>query len=153
MSLPPFQQVVERHAAGVARFLRAQVGPDEADDCLQETLIAALRAYPSLRRGSNVRAWLYTIARNKALDSHRARVRRAVPVDELPERPAVDAAERDDELWASVRALPEKQRSAVALRYVGGLSHREIGATIGCSEDAARQNVRVGLQKLREELA
>jgi len=152
MSLLPFQQVVELHADGVARFLVAQVGADDADDCLQETLIAAMRAYPALRRGSNVRAWLYTIARNKALDAHRARGRRAVPVPDLPDREAPAAAESDPVLWESVRALPEKQRSAVALRYVGGLSHREIGVAIGCSEDAARQNVRVGLQKLREEL-
>jgi RNA polymerase sigma factor (sigma-70 family) len=152
MSLPPFQHVVELHADGVARFLAAQVGPDEADDCLQETLMAALRAYPELRRGSNVRAWLYTIARNKALDSHRARRRRATPVAEPPEAAAPAGADRDGQLWELVRALPEKQRSAVALRYVADLSHREIGVAIGCSEDAARQNVRVGLQKLREEL-
>ena len=60
--------------------LAATVGPQEADDCLQETLIAALRAYPRLRDGSNVRAWLFTIARNKALDEHRSRARRPVPV-------------------------------------------------------------------------
>src|SRR3954453_14572174 len=76
MALPPFQHALDDHRDSLARFLAATVGPQEADDCLQETLIAALRAYPRLRAGSNVRAWLFTIARNKALDEHRARVRR-----------------------------------------------------------------------------
>src|SRR3954468_1599675 len=80
MSLPPFQLALDEHRDSLARFLAATVGPQDADDCLQETLIAALRAYPRLRAGSNVRAWLFTIARNKALDEHRARVRRPVPV-------------------------------------------------------------------------
>jgi RNA polymerase sigma factor (sigma-70 family) len=153
MSLPPFQHVVELHGAGLGRFLRAQVGPDDADDCLQETLIAALRAYPTLRGSSNVKAWLYTIARNKALDSHRARRRRALPVADPPERAAPPAAERDGDLWALVWTLPEKQRSAVALRYVGGLSHREIGTALRCTEDAARRSVHEGVKKLRKELA
>src|SRR3954451_17404912 len=80
MSLPPFQLTLDQHRDSLARFLAATVGPQEADDCLQETLIAALRAYPRLREGSNVRAWLFTIARNKALDEPRSRVRRPVPV-------------------------------------------------------------------------
>src|SRR4051794_13294955 len=79
MPLPPFQLAVNQHRAQLERFLAATVGPDDAQDCLQETLIAALRAYPRLRRDSNVRAWLFTLARNKALDEHRARGRRAGP--------------------------------------------------------------------------
>src|SRR4051794_7438250 len=80
MPLPPFQTALNEHRDALARFLAATVGPADAEDCLQETLIAALRAYPRLREGSNVRAWLFTIARNKALDEHRARARRPVPV-------------------------------------------------------------------------
>src|SRR3954464_6495446 len=75
MPLPPFQLTVDQHRSQLERFLAATVGPDDAQDCLQETLIAALRAYPRLRAGSNVRAWLFTIARNKELDDNRARER------------------------------------------------------------------------------
>ncbi|MEA2459228.1 MAG: hypothetical protein QOC95_2200, partial [Thermoleophilaceae bacterium] len=46
MALPPFQTALDRHRDELARFLAATIGPQEADDCLQETLIAALRAYP-----------------------------------------------------------------------------------------------------------
>ena len=48
-------------------------GAAEAEDCFQETFIAALRAYPRLRADSNLRAWVLTIANRKALDAHRAR--------------------------------------------------------------------------------
>src|SRR3954471_10567271 len=85
MPLPPFQLAADEYRDQLARFLAATGGPDDAEDYLQETLISALRAYPRLRAGSNVRAWLFTIARNKALDEHRARARRPVPVLSVPE--------------------------------------------------------------------
>ena len=66
--LPPFQALVDAHAVELHRFLVGFVGPDEAEDCLQDTLIAALRAYPRLGHGDNLRAWLYTIARRKATE-------------------------------------------------------------------------------------
>src|SRR3954466_13993159 len=110
MSLPPFQLALNEHCDSLARFLAATVGPQEADDCLQETLISALRAYPRLRAGSNVRAWLFTITRNKALDEHRARVRRPVPVAEADLGGTVALADDpDEELWSRVRELPPKQ--------------------------------------------
>jgi RNA polymerase sigma factor (sigma-70 family) len=154
MALPPFQLAVDRHRDSLARFLAATVGPHEADDCLQETLIAALRAYSRLRPGSNVRAWLFAIARNKALDEHRARARRPVPVAALddgpgPGRPA--PADGDEELWEAVRGLPPKQRAAVVLRFVNDLPHREIARVLDCSEEAARRSLHEGLARLRKE--
>jgi RNA polymerase sigma factor (sigma-70 family) len=152
MPLPPFQAALDEHRDAVARFLVASVGRQDADDCLQETLLSALRAYPRLRPGSNVRAWLLTIARNKALDSHRARKRQPVPVGEALDGGAhhdvTDGA--DEELWSAVRGLPPKQRSALLLRFVNDLSHREIATVLDCSEAAARRSLHEGLNKLRE---
>jgi DNA-directed RNA polymerase specialized sigma24 family protein len=154
MALPPFQLAVDQHRDQLARFLAATVGPVEAEDCLQETFIAALRAYPRLRAGSNVRAWLFTIARNKALDEHRARARRPVPVVALPEASWSGGGDHDDpELWELVRELPPKQRAAVVLRYVNDFSHRELAAVLECSEEAARRSLHEGLSKLRKEMA
>jgi RNA polymerase sigma factor (sigma-70 family) len=153
--LPPFQAVLDEHRDTVARFLVAWVGPQEAEDALQETLISALRAYPRLRAGSNVRAWMLTIARNKAMDSHRARARRPVLVGEPLESGSADAmpGEQDEELWHAVRELPPKQRAAVTLRFVGDLSHGEIATVLDCSEAAARRSLHEGLAKLRGEFA
>ena len=149
--LPPFQTLLDEHADVVLRFLRGTVGPVEADDCFQETFIAALRAYPRLEHGRELRAWLLTIARRKALDHFRADSRRPRPVAEPPEPTPESPNGIADAgaLWAVVAALPEGQRAAVALRYAGGLRYREVGAALGCSEDAARRRVADGLRALR----
>ena len=150
--LPPFQRVLDEHAEAVLRFCRASVGPIDADDLFQDTVVAALRTYPRLRHAENLRGWLLTIAHTKVLDHHRARVRRPVPVPELRDEPAAPPAPRpDDELWAAVRGLPPRQRSAVLLRFVGDLSHREIAAALGSSEEAARRSLADALAKLRKE--
>ena len=56
----------------------------------------------------------------------------------------------EPELWRAVRGLPEKQRAAVFLRFAGDLDYSAIGAAIGCTEPAARQNVRAGLMTIRK---
>jgi RNA polymerase sigma factor (sigma-70 family) len=151
--LPPFQRFLDAHRDVVWRFLVSTVGRDDADDCFQETFVAALRAYPRLRADSNLRAWVLTIAHRKALDTHRARARRALPVAdvaELDSAAATPADAPDEALWQAVGALPARQRSAVVLRYVADLPHRDIATAIGCSEDAARRSLHEGLVKLRK---
>ena len=152
MKLPPFQVLLDEHRTDVYRFLLASAGPVEADDAFQETWIAALRAYPKLRRADNLRAWLFRIAQNKAIDAHRARGRRAIPVETLPDA-GVEPALMDGEpaLWAAVRELPPKQRTAVFCRSVLGMPYRELALLLESSEDAARRNVHEGLKRLGEE--
>jgi RNA polymerase sigma factor (sigma-70 family) len=158
VSLPPFQALLDSHGSDVYRFLVACVGHSEADDCYQEACIAALRAYPRLRHGGNLRAWFLRIAQRKAIDAHRARGRRAVPVGGPPEPegaaapPASEAAlDPEPELWGAVRSLPPKQRGAVFMRSVLGLPYEELASALDCSQEAARRSVHEGLAKLREE--
>jgi RNA polymerase sigma factor (sigma-70 family) len=150
--LPPFQTLLDEHAADVMGVLRGAVGRSDADDCFQETFLAALRAYPKLRDTSNLRGWLLTIAHRKAIDHHRANGRRAIPVAEVVEV-AVSDPEPGDGIWEKVGALPPKQRAAVALRYGSDLPHAEIAAALGCSPEAARRNLHEGIKRLRKELA
>ena len=131
--------------------LRGAVGRTDADDCFQETFIAALRAYPKLKDAGNLRGWLLTIAHRKAIDHHRANGRRPVPVAEVAEV-GVNDPEPDEAIWAVVGALPPKQRAAVSLRYACDLPHAEIAAALGCSPDAARRSLHEGLKRLRKEL-
>lgn len=153
MTKPPFQRFLDDHREDVWRYLIAAVGREAADDCFQETFIAAMRAYPRTRIG-NARAWILTIAHRKALDHHRARARRPVPVGAVPDVPAPAEAERfGDGVWERVGDLPPKQRAALLLRFAGDLSHREVAAALGCSEEAARRSAHEGLKRLREELA
>jgi RNA polymerase sigma factor (sigma-70 family) len=152
VQLPPFQRLVDLHARDLRRFLVACVGPVDADDCLQDTLISALRAYPQLRDATNLRGWLVRIARNKALDHHRRR--RELAMAEPPEPGGPPAPEPpDEELWQAVRDLPPKQRAAVACRFVLDYSHAEIAIALECSEAAARRSLADGLANLRRSYA
>jgi RNA polymerase sigma factor (sigma-70 family) len=153
VTLPPFQRFLDDHAADVHRFLVSAAGRDDADDCFQETFLAALRAWPDLRTDDNLRGWVFTIAARKAVDAHRARGRRPVPSDAVPDREAAPTELGDDELWVRVRELPPKQRTAVVLRYVVDLTHADIADALGSSEEAARRNVHEGLKKLKGALA
>jgi RNA polymerase sigma factor (sigma-70 family) len=177
VTLPPFQTLLDEHARDLHRFLVASVGPHDGADCFQETVVAALRAYPDLRHADNLRGWLFTIAHRKVVDHARQRGRRALPVADpaevaqagggpgsrgrdrgrapaTVEPTAVDGAPAPDpDLLAAVRALPPKQRTAVVHRYLLDRPYPEVAAVVGCSEDAARQNVRVGLQRLRTALS
>jgi RNA polymerase sigma factor (sigma-70 family) len=152
VKLPPFQALLDEHRVEIYRYLVATAGA-EADDCFQETWISALRAYPRLRRADNLRAWLFRIAQNKAMDAHRARARRPVPADALPEQRPEPVDDRDHAgLWERLRALPPKQRTAVFCRSVLGMPYRELAVVLDSSEEAARRNVHEGLRRLREEL-
>ncbi|HEY6730020.1 MAG TPA: sigma-70 family RNA polymerase sigma factor [Solirubrobacterales bacterium] len=152
--MPPFQTVLDDHAAAVMAILRGAVGRDGAEDCFQETFLAALRAYPQLDDARNLRGWLLTIAHRKAIDFHRARGRRPIPVAEVPEATVDNGLpEPDQGLWEAVGALPPKQRAAVALRYGSDLPHSEIADALGCSPEAARRSLHEGLKRLRKELA
>lgn len=159
MDLPPFQTLLDSYSHDVHRFLVANVGAVDADDCYQETWIAALRGYPRLQHATNLRAWLLTIAARKAIDVHRLRGRAAVAMAE----PTVDGlamsetADRlvpnavGDDLWNAVATLPAKQRAAVVLRYVLDAEYATVAASMGTSEAAARRNVHEGLKRLRQE--
>jgi RNA polymerase sigma factor (sigma-70 family) len=155
VSLPPFQTLLDAHRVDVYRFLVATVGRDDADDCYQETWLAALRYYPRMQESSNLRGWILTVAHRKALDHFRARKRRAIPVAEPPDHAAPDSAPtldgNPDELWGLVRTLPAKQRTAVALRFVSDADYEQISAVMGTSEEAARRNVHEALKRLRTE--
>jgi len=165
-ALPPFQAFLDEHLEPVGAFVRGMVGPSDAEDCLQETFLAALRAYPRAEAG-NLRAWIFTIARRKAIDHHRSRARMARPVAEPQELidsragrqgpGAVDGvlgmSPRHSEIWAAVAELPPGQRAAVVLRFAVDLRYREVGEVLGTSEEAARQSVHEALKKLRASAA
>jgi RNA polymerase sigma factor (sigma-70 family) len=154
VSREPFQRFLDAHRDDVWRFLVASVGREAADDCFQETFLAAMRAYERMTP-DNPRAWVLTIAHRKALDHFRARKRGAVPMADVPELPGAattDPEPRDEDLWSRVHDLPAKQRAAVLLRFAGDLTHREVAETMGVSEEAARRNTFEGLRTLRLEM-
>lgn len=138
------------------KVCRAVLGPgQDADDAWQETFLAALREWPDLDPVIPLEPWLVRVAGRKAIDVIRARDRRAVPVDQLPERqrlppsPSAGAVEHGVELWGAVAALPERQRLAVAYHYLGGLPHADTAALIGGTPESVRRASADGIKALR----
>jgi RNA polymerase sigma factor (sigma-70 family) len=150
--MQPFEAIVAEHGQVVMRVCRGLLGPVEADDAWSETFLAALRTYPELRPGSNVRGWLVTIAHNKAIDQIRTRQRVAVPAGELSESltgedPGPEPA--DTELHGALAGLPPKQRAAVVYRYLADLPYAEVAGLLECSQAAARRSAADGIARLR----
>ena len=151
-SVRPFEEIVEAHGPVVLRVCRALLGPADAEDAWSETFLAALRAYPDLRPDSNVQG----LARHdRAPKGDRCAPRAPAkpgPDGSSPGRasPAEPAgAVVDDELWAALVALPDKQQAAVIHHYLGGLPYAEVGAVLGTSTDAARRSAADGIAALR----
>lgn len=147
----PFQSFYVAHRAGVLRLLVGMVGPDEAQDCYQETWLMALRAWPPADVDGRLDSWALTIAHRCALDRLRNRGTEFA-VAQLPEQARDDellAACEPDELWDAVRALAPKRRAAIVLRIVLDQSHAQAAEVLGCSEDAARRNYADAIAELR----
>ena len=150
----PFEKVVEEHGRTVLRVCRALLAAPDADDAWSETFLSAMRAYRELPETANVEAWLVTIAHRKAIDVLRSRQRQPVPVEQLAgavtEAPtSIGVPGADDGLWQAVRALPDRQRQAVAYHYVAGLPYAEIAQILGGTTDAARRAAADGIRNLR----
>src|SRR3954468_86464 len=91
--LPPFWSLVEAHGDELLVHARRLAGRDHAEDVVHDALLRALRAYPRLRHAEHLRAWLYRITTNVAIDLHR-RSRRESPVAE-PDPGATDPEQLD----------------------------------------------------------
>ena len=146
VSIPPFERFYEEHKGAVLAQLRRLLGRDAADDAFQETFLRALRAYPALEHGRNLRAWTLTIARNVATDFHR---RERITSGDVPDLESVDEPLAYEELRRLTADLPQKERAAVFLRYGYDLSYEDIGNAIGSSSEAARQATSSGVRRLR----
>lgn len=146
---PAFAMLVTSTKDRLFRLAARIVGdPDEAADVLQDGYV---KAYASLRAGefreeARVETWLYQVVLSVALNARRARLRgerRAA----LSVRHNVDALEQAHarlhlrELFDWLRELPDEQCSVLVLKELEGLSAREVGEVLGCSEGAVEQRL------------
>ena len=156
-----FDALVQKYQQDVYRLAyRITLSVDDAKDLTQETFLQAYRALKGFHRRSSFYTWLYRIAVHLCFH-HRQRSSRVESVAQMPDVPAESAQPLHDLLEAEQRhavamaiaALPPQQRAALTLRVHQNLSYKEIGATLRCSEGAARANVFHAIQNLRAQLA
>lgn len=150
LALPPFYALVEQHGDELLEHARRLTGAEHAEDVVQDALLRALRAYPRLAHGRHLRAWLYRVTTNAAMDHHRAR-RREVPAEDPAGHLAVDP-EQLDGFEDLISGLSEHNRAALRLRFVDDLEYEAIAGRLDCSPDAARQRVSTALRTLRERI-
>nr|MBA2792385.1 RNA polymerase sigma factor [Thermoleophilaceae bacterium] len=141
-----YHQPIYRYALSILR------DPQDAQDTMQNTMERTLRSIGSQRVGGGLKAWLFGIAHNEAMDTLGRR--RGAPFEDAPLL-AADAAKRESmrQLMADLGTLPERQRSALVLRELSGLNSEEIGTALSISPSSAKQSVyeaRVALNALAE---
>lgn len=155
-----FAAIFNRYHQDLYRYCRSILrDSDDAEDALQSTMLSALRSLPGERREISLRPWLFKVAHNHAISILRAR-RREVGLD--PALADLQAAGREADVEARGRLrrlledlelLTERQRAALTLRELSGLSFEEIGEALTIAPQAARQAVyeaRLALRDLEE---
>lgn len=170
-----FAVLLRRHQGPVFRFFLRHVGDVEsAEDLTQEAFLRVVHNRASFRSGARFTTWIYTIARNLAVDEMRKRrYRRHRSLDEPlggrdgdpgrtlgdvvgdpKERTEVQAADLEmrASLEAAIGRLPEEQREVFTLREMGGLSFQEIAEVVGCNENTVKSRMRYALERLHAAL-
>ncbi len=137
IELNPIEGFYRAHSNAVYAFLVSLCrDPVWAEDLMQDTFVKATRSMGGYR-GGNPRSWLFSIARSVFIDDTRRR--RPVPVEEID-----DPATRDTDVTElmlidrSLSRLPERQRTALLLTDLTGLSYAEVADVLGCSIAAVK---------------
>ena len=138
-----FEVIFDRHHRGILSFCRHMVSSrEEAEDAVQHTFAAAYRDLIGSDKPIQLKAWLYTIARNRCLSILRARKEQVSIEDAEPatEGLSAEVQRRQDlrDMLADLSRLPEDQRAALVLAELGALSHDEIGVTLGVRKDKVK---------------
>lgn len=150
-----FELLFTRFHKRLVRFLTQMVGPSTAVDMAQVTFLKIHENRHRYRAGANVAAWVFTIARNTALDHLRSAPRRrevtGLDVEEGREGPRRDLF-RDERVRDAVGQLPDDQKQVILLHWFGGLTFEEVSNVVGASAAAVRVRAHRGYEKLRQSL-
>lgn len=152
-------RLYERYVGPVYRYLHSQVGDAaDAEDLTSQAFLSALEALPRYKHRGRFAAWLFVIARRKALDYFRQR-RPQVDLDGLPLRadgadPAgrVIRAQHSQDLSKLIVSLSYQEQELLRLRFVADLSFAEVGTVLGKSEEAAKKSLYRLLARLQKQM-
>jgi RNA polymerase sigma factor (sigma-70 family) len=153
-----FTTLYRRYVTPVYRYLYKWTGsPAEAEDLTLQVFMGALEGLARYRAQGNFAAWLFTIARRKAIAAYR-RQHSNLPLDaaEQVSGPAGDPLERVvqgeqmERMAALFAGLDEEQRELLRLRFSAGLGYAEIGALLGRSQAAVKMAIHRLLRQMNE---
>ncbi len=160
-----FDELVARHREQVyATAFRMVRNAETSEEIAQETFIRAFKGLRRFRQRANFKTWLYRITMNLCYDEFSRRKKEAggmeilsnpgagVATGESP-RERLAGEERREWLERQIDELPFKQKSTLTLRIFEGMSFKEIGRALGCSEGSARVNYRHAALKLKDAVA
>lgn len=122
---------------------------EDAEDVLQDTMIVVARFAGNYQKGTNAKAWILAIARNKALDLVRER-NRNLPLDEAGDMPEAEKGFEGLEVMDMLKILDETERQLILFRLYTGLSYKEISIIMEISVAAAQKRYQRAIAKLRE---
>ncbi len=146
-----FEELYNRNARLIHAVLLARVPPSDAEDLVQDVFVQAFRKLPFLKAPGAFRGWLMTIARNRAVELHRAVRRERDNRIAATEEPAAGHEQITIALDA-IRKLPEAYRETLILRLVEGMTGPEIAERTGLTHDSVRVNLSRGMKLLRAQL-
>jgi len=149
------EDVYEHDHDRLVQALTVLAGDREtAADAVQEAFVRLLRDWGQVATYEDPAAWVRRVALNLIHDQQRSIWRQARLLLRIEQQPSVPEEIRsfDPELWQQVRILPAKQRTAVALRYVGDLTLHEVSEAMHVSEGTVDQHLRRALRTLRDTL-
>ena len=145
-----FEAAVRPFYAGLVRRLVLVVGDEnDAQDVAQDAYLKAFRSWTRFD-GADVRAWLYTIGLRLAFNHLRGRRRWLAVLQRVEPRPWSDPS--DPDLWAAIRGLDARTRSALLLHVVDGYTHAEIARILSAPEGTVASWISRGRATLRKEL-
>lgn len=161
-----FEALYRRHRAPLYRFLLRQLGDAaQAEEVFQDVWMRVIDARDRYQPRARFGSWLYAIAHNRLMDTHRASGRAQLldpdeseqalenlPAAELPAHVWLDRKRAAERLFAALARLPEAQREAFLLQQEGELSVEEIAAATGVSRETAKSRLRYAVARLRASL-
>ena len=156
MTREVFITQVEREQEALRGFLLALCcgNKDDADDLAQDALVKAYLSLTGYQNKGKFRSWLFKIAHNTFLN-HKASCRTMESIDEarmLIGGNEADSSFEHQDLYLALRTLPPKERSAITLFYLNGYSIKEIASITDASQDAVKQQLSRGRDKLKAKL-
>jgi RNA polymerase sigma-70 factor (ECF subfamily) len=154
-----FAGLYDLYAQRVYRYLLSRTGSvQEAEDLTAQTFLAAIQAFPAYRHRGNFSAWLFTIARRKAIDFFRKH-KETVSLEGIEEQIPTDGgrepgskSDRQLDLLTQIQKLSPQEQELLRLRFVAELRFNQIAVLLGKTEAAVKKSTYRLLARLEDQL-